>query len=77
MDRTNIFSSKKFQIEIFRQSPGLLGAVHQVEGAIGPESFAFDMLGEGPCTGVSDGRIIKWQQNERRWINFAVTSPKR
>lgn len=49
-----------------------------IEGtAVGPESFAFDPNGEGPYTGVSDGRIIKWQENEVRWIDFAVTSPKR
>ncbi|KAB1222229.1 Strictosidine synthase 3 [Morella rubra] len=48
-----------------------------IEGAVGPESFAFDPLGGGPYTGVSDGRIIKWQQDERRWINFSRTSPER
>ncbi|KAG7962053.1 hypothetical protein I3843_09G046800 [Carya illinoinensis] len=48
-----------------------------IEGAVGPESFAFDPHGGGPYTGVSDGRIIKWQQSERRWIDFAVTSPER
>lgn len=45
-------------------------------GAVGPESFAF-RHGDGPYTGVSDGRIIKWQRNESRWFNFAVTSPHR
>ena len=45
--------------------------------AVGPESLAFDKHGEGPYTGVSDGRIIKWQRNENRWINFAVTTPHR
>lgn len=46
--------------------------------AVGPESFAFQPItGEGPYTGVSDGRIIKWNQQQRRWTNFAVTSPKR
>lgn len=48
-----------------------------IEGAVGPESFAFDPLGGGPYTGISDGRIIKWDQNQRRWINFAITSPQR
>ncbi|XP_057983739.1 protein STRICTOSIDINE SYNTHASE-LIKE 2-like [Malania oleifera] len=48
-----------------------------IAGAVGPESFAFDPLGGGPYTGVSDGRILKWQPNERRWISFAVTSPNR
>ncbi|WJX78270.1 hypothetical protein P8452_61512 [Trifolium repens] len=42
-------------------------------GAIGPESFAFDPHGEGPYTGVSDGRIIKWNRRESRWVDFAVT----
>ncbi|KAI6696907.1 hypothetical protein NL676_017026 [Syzygium grande] len=43
-----------------------VGAVDGLElvpmdsGAIGPESFAFDPRGEGPYTGVSDGRIVKW-----------------
>ncbi|KAK2970490.1 hypothetical protein RJ640_023673 [Escallonia rubra] len=48
-----------------------------VVGAVGPESFTFDPSGDGPYTGVSDGRIIKWQEHERRWIDFAVTSPVR
>ncbi|KAM7505281.1 hypothetical protein LguiB_004185 [Lonicera macranthoides] len=51
--------------------------VIQIEGAVGPESFAFDPTGGGPYTGVSDGRIIKWDGDERRWIDFAVTSPER
>lgn len=51
--------------------------VIQIEGAVGPESFAFDPTGGGPYTGVSDGRIIKWDGNQRRWIDFAVTSPER
>ncbi|XP_024029333.1 protein STRICTOSIDINE SYNTHASE-LIKE 2 isoform X2 [Morus notabilis] len=48
-----------------------------IVGALGPESYAFDSLGDGPYTGVSDGRIIKWQEDQRRWIDFAVTSPNR
>ncbi|KAH6818715.1 strictosidine synthase-like 2 [Perilla frutescens var. frutescens] len=46
-------------------------------GAVGPESFAFDRSGGGPFTGVSDGRIIRWRDNESRWVDFAVTSPER
>lgn len=30
--------------------------------ATGPESIAFDSLGQGPYTGISDGRIIKFQR---------------
>ncbi|KAH8485776.1 hypothetical protein H0E87_027279 [Populus deltoides] len=47
-----------------------------LDGATGPESFALDPLGQGPYAGVSDGRIIKWEEHERRWINFAITSQK-
>ena len=47
------------------------------DGAVGPESFAFDPNGEGPYTGVSDGRIIKWLANQSTWIDFAFTSPER
>lgn len=46
-------------------------------GAVGPESFAFDPRGEGPYTGVSDGRVVKWVASERRWVDFAFTSPSR
>lgn len=45
--------------------------------AVGPESVAFDPLGGGPYVGISDGRIIKWQENEKRWISFAMTSTNR
>ncbi|XP_015900613.3 protein STRICTOSIDINE SYNTHASE-LIKE 2 [Ziziphus jujuba] len=48
-----------------------------ITGAVGPETYAFDRLGEGPYTGVSDGRIIKWQEDQRQWITFAVTSSNR
>ncbi|XP_058202408.1 protein STRICTOSIDINE SYNTHASE-LIKE 2-like [Rhododendron vialii] len=48
-----------------------------IVSAVGPESLAFDLHGGGPYTGVSDGRIIKWLENERRWIDFAVTSTQR
>lgn len=48
-----------------------------VEDAVGPESFVFDPLGGGPYTGISDGRIVKWDQDKHHWINFAVTSPNR
>ncbi|KAK4263693.1 hypothetical protein QN277_029075 [Acacia crassicarpa] len=43
----------------------------------GPESFAFDCNGDGPYTGISDGRVLKWQRIQKRWVEFAVTSPNR
>ncbi|PHU12536.1 Protein STRICTOSIDINE SYNTHASE-LIKE 10 [Capsicum chinense] len=40
-----------------------------------PEGIAFDPKGEGPYTGVADGRILKWQGTS--WADFAVTSSHR
>ncbi|XP_021744618.1 protein STRICTOSIDINE SYNTHASE-LIKE 10-like [Chenopodium quinoa] len=48
-----------------------------IEGAFGPESLTFDPAGDGPYAGVSDGRIIKWVPHQRRWVDFAFTSPLR
>ncbi|KAF0897201.1 hypothetical protein E2562_034244 [Oryza meyeriana var. granulata] len=40
-------------------------------GAVGPESVAFDADGEGPYTGLSDGRVLKWLPLERRWLEHS------
>ncbi|XP_039146660.1 protein STRICTOSIDINE SYNTHASE-LIKE 10-like [Dioscorea cayenensis subsp. rotundata] len=45
-----------------------------LSNASGPESFAFDSAGQGPYTGVSDGRIFKWSPEHHQWIQFAVSS---
>lgn len=47
------------------------------QSVFGSESAAFDCHGKGPYVGVSDGRILKWQDTKREWIDFAVTSPRR
>lgn len=49
----------------------------QLKGAFGAESVAFDPNGEGPYTGVADGRILKWQPHSQTWVDFAVTSSQR
>ncbi|KAL5727893.1 hypothetical protein ACHQM5_001037 [Ranunculus cassubicifolius] len=46
-------------------------------GLTGPESLAFGCLGEGPYSGLSDGRIFKYQDPIRGWRPFAFTSPLR
>ncbi|CAN1259836.1 Protein STRICTOSIDINE SYNTHASE-LIKE 2 [Linum perenne] len=46
-------------------------------GAIGPETFAFGGDDGGPFTGVSDGRVLRWVEAERRWTDFAFTSQTR
>ncbi|GLJ52761.1 hypothetical protein SUGI_1123680 [Cryptomeria japonica] len=42
---------------------------------LGPESLAFDLEGRGPYTGVSDGRILRWEGPQKPWTYFAHTSP--
>lgn len=41
----------------------------------GPESLAFDALGRGPYTGVSDGRILRWDGAHLGWTQFATIYP--
>jgi sugar lactone lactonase YvrE len=48
-----------------------------VENAKGPESYDYDPNGGGPYAGFSDGRILKWVEDERRWIDFAFSSANR
>ncbi|KAG0543523.1 hypothetical protein BDA96_02G197600 [Sorghum bicolor] len=38
--------------------------------AFGPESLAFDHRGDGPYTGVSNGRVLRWR-GRRGWTEFA------
>lgn len=64
------------------QIPGTHDYLHSstvisVTGAVGPESLIFDPNGEGPYTGVADGRILKWTGDGRGWTDFAVTSSDR
>ncbi|EFJ26369.1 hypothetical protein SELMODRAFT_231921 [Selaginella moellendorffii] len=43
----------------------------------GPESIAFDPQGRGPYTGICDGRVLRWDEEQQAWIEFAVTSSNR
>ncbi|KAM0854122.1 hypothetical protein ACQ4PT_050642 [Festuca glaucescens] len=40
----------------------------------GPESVAFDGQGQGPYSGVSDGRVLKWNGDELGWTTY-TSSP--
>lgn len=43
----------------------------------GPDSLAFDNIGEGPYSGASDGRILKYDEPNSCFIEFAYISPDR
>lgn len=44
-------------------------------GVSGPEAFAFDSHGVGPYTGVSGGKILKYQGPKLGFTEFAYISP--
>ncbi|KAF7819103.1 protein STRICTOSIDINE SYNTHASE-LIKE 10 [Senna tora] len=68
-----------FALPSLSASEDLLRSAHilRIPGAVGPESLVFDANGEGPYTGVADGRILKWQGQDRGWTDFAFTSSNR
>ena len=43
----------------------------------GPEAIAFDPMGRGPYTGVSDGKIVRYDGPNNGFVDFAFTSPNR
>ncbi|CAK9191757.1 unnamed protein product [Sphagnum troendelagicum] len=43
----------------------------------GPESVTFDARGRGPYTGISDGRVMRYDGPELGWSTFAYTSRNR
>ncbi|KAJ4747581.1 Strictosidine synthase [Rhynchospora pubera] len=51
-------------------TPGSISKL-KLNKTVGPESVEFDPSGLGPYTGVSNGRILKWQGN---WTDFAYNS---
>ncbi|EAZ04232.1 hypothetical protein OsI_26376 [Oryza sativa Indica Group] len=38
---------------------------------VGPESVAFDKFGDGPYSGVSDGRILRWDGADKGWTTYS------
>ena len=58
-------AAASFDASRAQQLPLPPGEVH------GPESVAFDGLGQGPYSGVSDGRILKWNGEKLGWTTYA------
>ncbi|CAM6120204.1 unnamed protein product [Calypogeia fissa] len=44
-------------------------------GVPGPETLVWDLQGRGPYTGVADGRVIRWNEENGSWETFAYVSP--
>ncbi|CAN6355803.1 unnamed protein product [Urochloa humidicola] len=44
------------------------------DGVTGAESLAFNQRGQGPYTGVSDGRVLKWDAITQKWATFAYNA---
>jgi len=55
----------------------LLDRLYLPSPLTGPESLAFNSIGEGPYTGVSDGRILKYDEECSCFLEFAHISPDR
>ncbi|KAL8204538.1 hypothetical protein R6Q57_010161 [Mikania cordata] len=53
-----------------------LGNLEHVDQVFGPESLEFDPSGNGPYSGLADGRIVKWSGEDRGWETFALVSGK-
>jgi len=53
--------------------PGLV-VITLPEPVSGPESLAFDGRGGGPYSGVSDGRVLRWDGGRRGWTEYAYNS---
>ncbi|KAI5001898.1 hypothetical protein ZWY2020_026548 [Hordeum vulgare] len=58
-------TTASFDASRTQQLPLPRGTVH------GPESVAFDGNGQGPYSGVSDGRILKWNGDKLGWTTYA------
>nr|XP_045088076.1 protein STRICTOSIDINE SYNTHASE-LIKE 10-like [Aegilops tauschii subsp. strangulata] len=58
-------AATSFDASRSQQLPLPRGTVH------GPESVAFDGQGQGPYSGVSDGRILKWNGEKLGWTTYA------
>ena len=80
------FSSKTMSILsifiIFSSFPSLILCASKLRSlplpsVTGPLAFAFDSKGNGPYTGVGDGRIVKYHGSKTGFVEYGYTSPIR
>ncbi|KDP43882.1 hypothetical protein JCGZ_20892 [Jatropha curcas] len=50
------------------------GKLEFVNEVFGPESLEFDAIGNGPYTGLADGRVVRWMGEDVGWETFAVVT---
>ncbi|XP_062115809.1 protein STRICTOSIDINE SYNTHASE-LIKE 12-like [Humulus lupulus] len=70
-----LFLSFCFMHLVFPQCPFNFRKLDLPSTSVGPSGIAFDSLGRGPYTGISDGRIVKY--NTSNFIQVYITSPQR
>ncbi|CAL5081205.1 unnamed protein product [Urochloa decumbens] len=68
-----VLSATAVSYETKSMDPGLV-VMTLPEPVSGPESLAFDGRGGGPYSGVSDGRVLRWDGSLRGWTEFAYNS---
>lgn len=68
-----VLSAAAVSYETKSMDPGLV-VMTLPEPVSGPESVAFDGRGGGPYSGVSDGRVLRWDGGHRGWTEYAYNS---
>ncbi|CAN1247973.1 Protein STRICTOSIDINE SYNTHASE-LIKE 13 [Linum perenne] len=53
---------------------GKEGKLEFVDQVYGPESLEFDADGNGPYTGLADGRVVRWMGHQLGWQTFALVT---
>ncbi|KAM6593763.1 hypothetical protein CsatA_001466 [Cannabis sativa] len=70
-----LFLSFSIHIVISQSTLNNFQRLYLPSTSVGPEAIIFDSLGRGPYTGISDGRIIKY--NGSSFTEVYITSPNR
>ncbi|KAM7479770.1 hypothetical protein LguiA_027983 [Lonicera macranthoides] len=67
---------------VFSSFPSLILCASKLKrlplpSVLGPLAFAFDSKGDGPYTGVADGRILKYHGSKTGFLEYGQSSPIR